>query len=142
MYRDPLSDGGMALRVIAGMPPHKEGIYLSGVKAPYRYCSAAGRPEVECHNFPVHGIRGYLPTAFSRCDIDLLTWPFKPCPLVPLAPSGEHGQHKGDEDKQAHYPRCEEFMPGVCNKRIPTVQPVTATQADSCFLHHDVAEEV
>jgi peptide/nickel transport system ATP-binding protein len=40
------------------------------------------------------------------------------------------------------YPRCEEFMPGVCNKRIPTVQPVTATQAASCFLHHDAAEEV
>ena len=40
------------------------------------------------------------------------------------------------------FPRCEDFMPGVCNKRIPAVQPVTATQTASCFLHHNVAEEV
>ena len=40
------------------------------------------------------------------------------------------------------FPRCVDFMEGVCNVRTPTVQPVTATQSASCFLHHDVAEEV
>jgi len=40
------------------------------------------------------------------------------------------------------YPRCEDFMNGVCNQRTPGLQPVTDTQAVSCFLHHDVAEEV
>ncbi len=36
------------------------------------------------------------------------------------------------------YPRCKAFMPGVCNKHAPTLQPVTDTQAVSCFLHHPV----
>jgi len=34
------------------------------------------------------------------------------------------------------YPRCKAFMPGVCNRHAPTLQPVTDTQAVSCFLHH------
>ncbi len=40
------------------------------------------------------------------------------------------------------YPRCSEFIPGTCDQRIPSLQPVNPRQAASCFLHHDVAEEV
>jgi oligopeptide/dipeptide ABC transporter ATP-binding protein len=39
------------------------------------------------------------------------------------------------------HPRCRNFMPGSCNVRTPRVQPVTETQAVSCFLYHDEAEE-
>ncbi|GAB4530727.1 MAG: ABC transporter ATP-binding protein [Anaerolineae bacterium] len=40
------------------------------------------------------------------------------------------------------YPRCSDFMPGVCNLRMPVLQPVNDRQSASCFLYHDVAEEV
>jgi peptide/nickel transport system ATP-binding protein len=39
------------------------------------------------------------------------------------------------------YPRCEKFMPGVCNERTPSLQEVYTKQSVSCFLHHDRAEE-
>jgi oligopeptide/dipeptide ABC transporter ATP-binding protein len=38
------------------------------------------------------------------------------------------------------HPRCAEAIAGVCARRIPSLQPVGARQAASCFLHHDVAE--
>ncbi len=38
-------------------------------------------------------------------------------------------------------PRCSEFMPGVCNQRLPRLQPVNDRQSASCFLYHDVADE-
>ena len=40
------------------------------------------------------------------------------------------------------YPRCSEFMPDVCNVRMPSLQPVNDRQAASCFLYHDVVEEI
>lgn len=40
------------------------------------------------------------------------------------------------------YPRCSEFMPDVCNRRTPSLQPVNSRQSVSCFLHHDVTEEM
>lgn len=40
------------------------------------------------------------------------------------------------------YPRCEDFMAGVCNQRTPCPQPVNERQTVSCFLYHNVAEEV
>jgi oligopeptide/dipeptide ABC transporter ATP-binding protein len=39
------------------------------------------------------------------------------------------------------YPRCLEFMPGVCNRRTPSLQPVNDKQSASCFLYHEAAEE-
>jgi len=39
------------------------------------------------------------------------------------------------------YPRCLEFMPNVCNRRTPSLQPVNDKQSASCFLYHEVAEE-
>jgi len=39
------------------------------------------------------------------------------------------------------HPRCSEFMPGVCNRRMPSLQPVNDRQSASCFLYHDVVEE-
>lgn len=39
------------------------------------------------------------------------------------------------------YPRCAEFMPDVCNRRTPSLQPLNDRQSVSCFLYHDVAEE-
>ena len=39
------------------------------------------------------------------------------------------------------YPRCSAFMPGTCDKRAPSLQPVNQLQSASCFLHHDAAEE-
>lgn len=39
------------------------------------------------------------------------------------------------------YPRCSEFMPEVCNRRTPALQPVNDRQSVSCFLYHNVAEE-
>ncbi len=38
-------------------------------------------------------------------------------------------------------PRCAAFMPNVCDKCTPSLQPVNDKQAVSCFLHHDKAEE-
>lgn len=40
-----------------------------------------------------------------------------------------------------YYPRCSDYMPGVCDQRIPSLQPVNPRQSASCFLLHDVAEE-
>jgi peptide/nickel transport system ATP-binding protein len=40
------------------------------------------------------------------------------------------------------YPRCSEFMPDVCNRRTPSLQPVNNRQSASCFLYHDVTEEM
>jgi peptide/nickel transport system ATP-binding protein len=40
-----------------------------------------------------------------------------------------------------YYPRCTEFMPGVCDQRTPALQPIGERQFVSCFLHHDVADE-
>jgi len=39
------------------------------------------------------------------------------------------------------HPRCLEFMPNVCNRRTPSLQPVNDRQSASCFLYHDAAEE-
>ena len=39
------------------------------------------------------------------------------------------------------YPRCVSFMPGVCDRRTPVLQPVNERQSVSCFLHNDAAEE-
>ncbi len=39
------------------------------------------------------------------------------------------------------HPRCSDFMPDVCNRRTPALQPVNQRQSASCFLHHEVAEE-
>jgi peptide/nickel transport system ATP-binding protein len=40
-----------------------------------------------------------------------------------------------------YFPRCVEFMPGVCDQRTPALQPIDQRQFVSCFLHHDVADE-
>jgi oligopeptide/dipeptide ABC transporter ATP-binding protein len=40
-----------------------------------------------------------------------------------------------------YYPRCVEFMAGVCDQRTPALQPIGERQFVSCFLHHDVADE-
>jgi oligopeptide/dipeptide ABC transporter ATP-binding protein len=39
------------------------------------------------------------------------------------------------------HPRCPEFIPGVCDRRTPTLQPVNERQSASCFLCHSIAEE-
>ncbi|HIQ06431.1 MAG TPA: ABC transporter ATP-binding protein, partial [Anaerolineae bacterium] len=39
------------------------------------------------------------------------------------------------------HPRCPDFMPGVCNQQIPSLQPVNDRQSASCFLYHRIAEE-
>ncbi|HID61611.1 MAG TPA: ABC transporter ATP-binding protein [Anaerolineae bacterium] len=39
------------------------------------------------------------------------------------------------------HPRCSEFMPNVCNRRTPSLQPVNDRQSASCFLYHEAAEE-
>ena len=38
------------------------------------------------------------------------------------------------------HPRCAQFMPGVCNRDAPTLQPVNERQAVSCFLYHNIPE--
>ncbi len=40
------------------------------------------------------------------------------------------------------YPRCTDFIAGVCNERLPTLQPVNDKQSASCFLYHNAADEV
>lgn len=40
------------------------------------------------------------------------------------------------------HPRCLEFMADVCDRRLPSLEPVNNTQSASCFLHHDVEEEL
>lgn len=40
------------------------------------------------------------------------------------------------------HPRCTEFMPDICNRRMPSLQPVNEWQSASCFLYHDVMEEM
>jgi oligopeptide/dipeptide ABC transporter ATP-binding protein len=39
------------------------------------------------------------------------------------------------------YPRCEDFMAGTCNTRIPSLQPINKQQSVSCFLHHTVEDK-
>ncbi|MFQ5855475.1 MAG: ABC transporter ATP-binding protein [Anaerolineae bacterium] len=39
------------------------------------------------------------------------------------------------------HPRCSDFMPDVCNRRTPSLQPVDDRQSASCFLYHDAAKE-
>ena len=39
------------------------------------------------------------------------------------------------------HPRCSEFMPDICNRRMPSLQPVNERQAASCFLYHEEVEE-
>jgi oligopeptide/dipeptide ABC transporter ATP-binding protein len=39
------------------------------------------------------------------------------------------------------YPRCGEYMPNVCDRRTPSLQPVNEKQFASCFLYHDIADE-
>jgi peptide/nickel transport system ATP-binding protein len=34
------------------------------------------------------------------------------------------------------YPRCPDFMPGMCDSHEPTLQPEGRTQEVSCFLYH------
>jgi peptide/nickel transport system ATP-binding protein len=36
------------------------------------------------------------------------------------------------------HPRCQQAMEGKCDQRTPALQPVSARQLVSCFLHHDV----
>ena len=40
------------------------------------------------------------------------------------------------------HPRCTDFMPDVCNRQMPKLQPVNERQSASCFLYHDVTEEM
>ena len=39
------------------------------------------------------------------------------------------------------HPRCQEFMAGTCDQRIPSLQPVGENQFASCFLYNDVEEK-
>jgi oligopeptide/dipeptide ABC transporter ATP-binding protein len=39
------------------------------------------------------------------------------------------------------HPRCQDFKAGVCDQRIPSLQPVGENQLASCFLYHDVEEK-
>jgi oligopeptide/dipeptide ABC transporter ATP-binding protein len=39
------------------------------------------------------------------------------------------------------HPRCESFMAGTCDKRIPILHPVGEKQFASCFLYSDASEE-
>jgi oligopeptide/dipeptide ABC transporter ATP-binding protein len=38
------------------------------------------------------------------------------------------------------HPRCSEFKPGICDKRLPAIQPVGTDQLASCFLYHDIED--
>jgi len=40
------------------------------------------------------------------------------------------------------HPRCTDFMPDVCNRQMPKLQPVNERQSASCFLYHDVTEDM
>jgi oligopeptide/dipeptide ABC transporter ATP-binding protein len=40
------------------------------------------------------------------------------------------------------HPRCREFMAGVCDLRIPSLQPIGESQFASCFLYNDVEEKL
>jgi peptide/nickel transport system ATP-binding protein len=37
-------------------------------------------------------------------------------------------------------PRCERFMPGLCDLQVPRLLPVAEDQAVSCFLYHREVE--
>jgi oligopeptide/dipeptide ABC transporter ATP-binding protein len=39
------------------------------------------------------------------------------------------------------HPRCQDFKAGVCDQRIPSLQPVGENQLASCFLYSDVEEK-
>jgi oligopeptide/dipeptide ABC transporter ATP-binding protein len=38
------------------------------------------------------------------------------------------------------HPRCTDFMPDMCNRRMPSLQPINERQSASCFLYHEEAE--
>jgi len=40
------------------------------------------------------------------------------------------------------HPRCSEFMPDMCNRKMPSLQPVNERQSASCFLYHEEVEEM
>lgn len=40
------------------------------------------------------------------------------------------------------HPRCAQAMPGKCDVRTPAMQPIGEKQSVSCFLYHDVSQEV
>ncbi|MEA3334866.1 MAG: ABC transporter ATP-binding protein [Chloroflexota bacterium] len=40
------------------------------------------------------------------------------------------------------YPRCTSFMPGTCDKGTPRLLPVNQSQSASCFLYHELSEQV
>ena len=46
------------------MPPRREGIYLSGVQAPYRNCSATVLPSVGRYDVPIDGVRSSVSISF------------------------------------------------------------------------------
>ena len=37
-------------------------------------------------------------------------------------------------------PRCAEAMPGVCERRVPQLRPISPSQNVSCFLYHEPGE--
>lgn len=39
------------------------------------------------------------------------------------------------------HPRCKEYMAGVCEQQLPSLQPISDSQSVSCFLYHDVADK-
>jgi oligopeptide/dipeptide ABC transporter ATP-binding protein len=39
------------------------------------------------------------------------------------------------------HPRCQDFIAGRCDQRIPSLQPVGENQFTSCFLYHDAEEK-
>ena len=39
------------------------------------------------------------------------------------------------------YPRCNDFMPGTCDRGLPALLPVAEHQAASCFLYHAAMDE-
>lgn len=39
------------------------------------------------------------------------------------------------------HPRCDRYMPGVCDLKVPRMMPVTEDQDVSCFLYHQEAED-
>ncbi|MGH6895400.1 MAG: ABC transporter ATP-binding protein [Geminicoccaceae bacterium] len=39
------------------------------------------------------------------------------------------------------YPRCSEYMPGICDRGLPALLPVNDRQSASCFLYHGAVDE-
>ncbi len=40
------------------------------------------------------------------------------------------------------FPRCAAYMPGKCDRQTPKLERIGEHQSVSCFLHHEVAEEI